>query len=527
MMAFSQRVIHVSLFLLLSYSTAFAMEGRFSPIDDKQSLGCTQKQTHYDRSSEIPEEEMEAYFDHTMRVDLHGKSEVDAKNCVISVIKSVQAMIEGKPAAIHFIPGKGNHVNRKGHRGTLFKNFSSWLEDEQIRRFIVSYHQTDGAYEVFIKHPEVKAQQGIRLKMEVVKQWAEIGDPQAQFLLGTMYIKGHKVEKNNKVAAQWLRKSAEQGFKEAQLKLGYLHAMGMGAKQSPQEALRWYHKAGEQGVAEACLNIAIMHVTGEGVPRSWEKAIEYYLKAAALGNLKAMNLLGISYRKVGKDEEAVKWDRKASEAGEPHAKVNLGAMLLIGRGAKRNEVEGVKWLREAAEEGIVEGQTRLATAYVQGTGVPQDFVEARRWYLKAGLRNAGKPSADAQIQLWHLYKHGYGVVANEYVASCWLLQAAENGNGGAQYELAWRYRFGSDGFEQNTEKALKNYQLSANQGNAKAQYAMGEMYELGIGGLKPNQKKGQALIRQAALNGDDFSRLMLGMMSQEELDELQREAHFQ
>jgi hypothetical protein len=154
----------------------------FPLIDEKRSVGCAQKQSHSDKLSEIPEEEMEAYFDCTMRIDLHGKSEIDAKNRVISVVKRIQTMTEGKPASIHFITGRGNHVNSKGNRGTLFKNFPSWLKDTQISRFIVNYHQTDGAYEVFIKHPEVRAQQGIRLKIEIVKQWAEIGDPQAQFL---------------------------------------------------------------------------------------------------------------------------------------------------------------------------------------------------------------------------------------------------------------------------------------------------------------------------------------------------------
>lgn len=64
------------------------------------------------------------------RIDLHGLSVEQAKNTVISSIKQIHGGKIG--SSVVFITGRGKHVNAKGERGTLFKEFPSWLKDESI-----------------------------------------------------------------------------------------------------------------------------------------------------------------------------------------------------------------------------------------------------------------------------------------------------------------------------------------------------------------------------------------------------------
>lgn len=461
-------------------------------------------------------ENVTSSFKSSYRIDLHGQSVSNAKETVIKAIQQMQSMGEEKPISIHFISGRGKHISNKGNRGAIFKKLPTWLQDEKVANLIANHNQTTGAYEVFLKpcnQPKESENTTCKvLKLDIIQQLAELGEAQAQYLLGEMYSNGNRVKKDDKLAVQWLRRSANQGFEAAQLMLGYMCAMGMGTKYNPQEALKWYHKAGEQGVSNAFLNIGTMYDAGEGVPQSTKNAIKYYLKAASLDNHKAMNVLGICYRKIGDDIEAVKWDRRAAEGGQPHAKVNLALALLEGRGVERNAMEALKWLREAAEYGIVEGQMRLGMLYEQGTGVPQDYYEALKWYLTAGLKDAGKPSSDAQWRLWHLYSEGKGIKQNEAIANRWLIRSAENGHPIAQLELGRHYKLGRCGFKRNSDQALKYFQLSANQDNGSAQYDIAEMYLYGWDdNIKMDQKKFDYWMKKAAANGNYMAQLILGI----------------
>ncbi len=451
-----------------------------------------------------------------LRVDLHGKSLNNARDMVIDCLQKARQL--GAPS-VHFICGRGKHKNSKGKRGILFKDFPKWLHHKSVASLIESHHPAVGAYEVFLKplssSEEINFVTCKVLKVEVIRELAEFGERQAQFILSEMHVKGDRVEKDNKLAVKWLRKSAEQGLEEGQLMLGYMYAMGMGTNYNPQEALKWYRKAGEQGSSVALRNIATMYYAGEGVPRDLKKAAQYYHEAVGLKDTVAMNMLGMMYLRgegVKQDEaEAVRWYRQSAEAGEPHAKVNYGYMLMVGQGIERNEVEGAKWLREGAEYGLAEGQMRLGMAYEQGQGVQQDYEEACNWYLKSAAQESGTPSIDALFFLGRLYEDGRGIEKNIDLANQCFLRAAKNRHSGAQAELGHHYRFGH-GFARDYIKAEKWYYAAAKQEHASAQYNLGEMYEMGQG-VPQDEKKASYWIQKAAENGHTLALLRFGVIS--------------
>ena len=77
--------------------------------------------------------------------------------------------------------------------------------------------------------------------------------------------------------------------------------------------------------------------------------------------------------------EALKWYRRAADAGYGPAIVNL-ALIYSGfggtTGIPANLPEAAKWLRVGADLGYAPAQAMLGFAYVNGRGVAADPVEA-------------------------------------------------------------------------------------------------------------------------------------------------------
>ena len=88
-------------------------------------------------------------------------------------------------------------------------------------------------------------------KFREALQQAKRGDANAQFLLGTMYVKGEGHPKDYNESSQWYRMAAEQGFSLAQYSLGTLYKLGLGVLQDYVEAHKWFNLAAVQGTENA------------------------------------------------------------------------------------------------------------------------------------------------------------------------------------------------------------------------------------------------------------------------------------
>ncbi len=65
-------------------------------------------------------------------------------------------------------------------------------------------------------------------------------------------------------------------------------------------------------------------------------------------------------------------------------------MYSSGTGVPQNFPEAVKWYKKAAEAGVPEAQFKLAVKYFRGEGVPQDYVLAHMWSNLAAATATGK-----------------------------------------------------------------------------------------------------------------------------------------
>lgn len=288
---------------------------------------------------------------------------------------------------------------------------------------------------------------------------AENGDASAQVLLAKAYEHGDGVPQNDQTAFRWYRKAAEQGDAESQNKVGVLYSQGLGVDRSKEEAVSWYLKAARQKNGSAMFNLGAAYYNGEGVRTDDVESYAWFLLAREAGNPSAGDAVKrsasenprqvtVAFTKIAEmytrgDElpkdptEALKWYRKAADAGDMKASVSVASMLLgpdrtptpqeaaearkrcedvadrnfapgaycmvlinrLGLGGPKDPAESMKWLNRAAELGHPKAALELGEAHWKGDGVQKDLVTAYMWIWLA-LR-AKAQGADADEQALH------------------------------------------------------------------------------------------------------------------------------
>ena len=154
----------------------------------------------------------------------------------------------------------------------------------------------------------------------------------------------------------------------------------------PMDMLSECRRLAEEGDADAQWELAIAYYTGdlfEHVLQDNAEAVKWHRKAADAGNAGAQYTLGTEYA-VGEvvpqdDAEALRWFLKAAEQGHADAQDRLGFMYAHGHGVPQDCAESVRWCRKAAEQAFADAQYNLGIAYYTGDGVLQDYVQAHMW----------------------------------------------------------------------------------------------------------------------------------------------------
>lgn len=160
---------------------------------------------------------------------------------------------------------------------------------------------------------------------------AEQGDPQAQDCIGSMYLEGLGVEKDEIMAADWYAKSAEQGYAMAQNTIGAMYVQGLGVEEDRQKGLSYIMKAAKQGLKLAQQN-----------------AYGFLAEEVKNGNIPACH--------------------------------NLGYMCLKGWGGEAESQECMKLLEYAAQNGYMKSASALSQIYTNGMfGVEPDEEKAAFW----------------------------------------------------------------------------------------------------------------------------------------------------
>jgi TPR repeat protein len=194
---------------------------------------------------------------------------------------------------------------------------AKWLRKGAEQGYLVAQY-TLGS--LFLKKPDSESQ------VEAI-QWLRMAAEQdyflAQYDLGTVLVHRENAD-DAKEAFQWLNKSAEQGFMLAQLNLGNCYMNGVGVKQDTNAAIRLFQKFLEQDLSTNFQALATKILTKHG--HFVGDTPEEILKLAEPSKMTAQYNLGACYLQQENYPEAIKWFRKAAEAGDADAKEVLNML---------------------------------------------------------------------------------------------------------------------------------------------------------------------------------------------------------
>ncbi len=94
--------------------------------------------------------------------------------------------------------------------------------------------------------------------LETYRAGAEAGVPEDEYNLGASYRWGLGMEKDLKLAAQWIGKAAEKGYPIAERTIGEMYEKGEGLPASDPEARRWYKRGAQHGDTIAQADLAAL-----------------------------------------------------------------------------------------------------------------------------------------------------------------------------------------------------------------------------------------------------------------------------
>jgi len=241
------------------------------------------------------------------------------------------------------------------------------------------------------------------------------------------------------------------------------------------------------------------------VLEDWDSALDYAQTAAAggepAGALMAGHILlhGLSER--GQDEDAaVRWLRRAGDAGDADALVILSRMAsntrgglsafqaeeFLARAAETGDARAahefglylmdrgdpgaasavIDWLRLSAESGRVEAYSDYAFALGEWVHGPQDLGAMRSWYERAGEN--GEAYGALMAAAMHLADEGADADAMRGVAL--MRTAAELGQPAAMGQMALLYFQGGPGLVADPSRAADWARRGAEAGDSESQF---------------------------------------------------------
>ncbi len=292
------------------------------------------------------------------------------------------------------------------------------------------------------------ANQGHKLAQARLMELAEAGEADAQYRLGTFYLKC-KDEKD--LAAQWLTSAAWQGHKGAIANLCLFTRDAIAAKYD------WLDMLGFGDDSQSILF----------------PAVEFWKRSALENCAEAQFCLGLCY-----------------ENGFCVENDMLVAITWLFRAAKQGHRESTDELCAIAEKGDIESQYRLALCYENGWGCDRDEGNASEWFGKAArqghsdalvklISRADHGDAEAQYQLGLFYDSGSVFGKNKNDAAALWHKSASKGHIEAQYQLALCYEEG-EGKDKDVEQAAMWYGCALRKGCTEAFRKLGALAKEGI-----------------------------------------------
>jgi hypothetical protein len=284
-----------------------------------------------------------------------------------------------------------------------------------------------------------------------------------------------------------------------------------------------FAKAAQAGLRQAQYRLGRAYLLGLGVPPSIGEALRWLRRAAQAGDTQAQTQLAALALQGASDngaaglfhdgtqepmsdyETAEHWCRKAVAAGSSEAKALLAFILTAGPDHLRDPPTGEALYREAAQAGWSRGQLGLAMTLLR------ESTAERATESLALLRSA----ADGGVAVAHhlmgmLAESGAAGPVDFTAAAASYKKAAELGHPQAQVRYGFALLLGR-GVERNVFNAETWLRRAAMAGDPQAAAVVGFLYARD-GDLPPNHAEAALWLRQAATAGHIGAARVLGRM---------------
>ena len=275
--------------------------------------------------------------------------------------------------------------------------------------------------------------------IKAVIEKANNGDAKAQVMVGHWLYNGNEfIDKNYDNALKYWALAAKQGNPQAVAAMALCYQFGHGARQDSTLAVGLYKKAIEMGNKNVIPTLEKMdeankgllparilkecYQNGLGTEKNPEKLAYYLTKIAESGDIDSQYELAQLCLNTKKSEEAVKWFKKAADAGNVGAIYYKGWLTFKGQGTAQDKAEGIKLITQAADSNFIMAQYRMGQIYYDGDGIEKDYAKAVDYFTKAAHKN----NADAKWMLGMCYLDGNGIDQSFYYAAQWLAEAANS-----------------------------------------------------------------------------------------------------
>jgi TPR repeat protein len=183
---------------------------------------------------------------------------------------------------------------------------------------------------------------------------SELGDPTAQFMVGSLHVAGAVSGKPDYASAVPLvEKAAAAGHVDALFMAGNMYKEGLGPKADKRKAFDYYRQAAERGHGYAVIMAFNMINDGEGVKKDFP----------------------LAYRLA----------RNMADRGEAYGAIMAASALLQQKDAKKHEDEVLYWMDEAERKGdaklkahVAQIRPQVVAAYTRAKAPPEYTPRVRK-----------------------------------------------------------------------------------------------------------------------------------------------------
>lgn len=238
-----------------------------------------------------------------------------------------------------------------------------------------------------------------------------------------------------------LKQAANDGVPEAQFVIGILYQNGFGCPQNKDKAAEWYGRAAKQGFAAAQYSLAAL------------KTSTFKVETSILERKKNLRVKSLG----GNPISAFKLFLSAAREGFWPALGAIATCFEFGMGTKSSLRMAFSWAKKAADAGYTQCDVQVASMYHEGRGTKVNEKQALYYYKRAANRGNGL----AAFSIAHIYRSKKPSRHRDTQIVAWLRRSAELNYIGAHSELYWVYSEGLYGQSVNAKKAYKHQVLAS------------------------------------------------------------------